>query len=196
MLLSTLKQFNWIDIFAIILFIRIGYIALKNGFFVELLKLLGTILALYLSLHYYIIFSDYIISRIGTKSVDTEFVRIIAFIALAILGYLIFMLLRAVFSRFIQMEAVPTLHKWGGFILGILRGVVLLSLLIFIFVISPFSYLTHSVKNAYYGKFLFKIAPTAYSNLWNGIASKFMTQEKFNESVWEAQKNLEAKPKR
>lgn len=196
MFLTTLKQFNWIDILAIILLIRIGCVALKNGFFVELLKLLGSILAVYLSLHYYTIFSNNIGSRIGIEKKPTELITVSAFILLAILGYLVFMLLRALFSRFIQMEAVPTLHKWGGFILGIFRGIILLSLLIFVFVISPFNYLTHSVQNAYFGKFFFKIAPVAYSRLWNGITSKFMAQEKFNPAVLEAQKHLEPQPKK
>ncbi len=195
MLLSTLKQFNWVDIAAIILLMRIGYVALKNGFFVELLKLLGTIFAVYLSLHYYIIFSDYMGSRIGIKNTQIEFVSVIAFVALAISGYLVFVLLRAVFSRFIQMEAVPRLHKWGGFILGLLRGILLFSLITFIFLISGFSYLTHSVQNAYSTKFFFKIAPATYTSLWDGIAAKFMTQEKFNQAVPEVQKSLEQEQK-
>ena len=189
-LLNILKQFNWVEIFFAILLIRICYVAVKNGFPVELFKLLGTLSAAYLSLHYYIIFSDYIVGRIGEKFIPLEYLTFFSFIALAILGYLIFMLLRKVFSRFIQMEAVPKLNKWGSLILSMMRGFLFVSLLIFILVIAPTGYFRNSVNNSYSGKRLFNIAPTTYTWLWNGIMSKFRTQEKFNETILEVQANL------
>ena len=186
-LLDILKQFNWVDIFFVILLIRICYVALKNGFSVELFKLLGTISAVYLSLHYYIIFPDYIVGRIGAKNIPLEYLTFFSFIALAILGYLIFMLLSKVFSRFIQMEAVPNLNKWGSLILSIIRSFLLVSLIIFIFVIAPTGYFRNSVNNSYSGKRLFTIAPTTYTWLWNSIMSKFRTQEKFNDAILKVQ---------
>lgn len=192
-LLNTLKQFNWLDILVIIILIRILYVAIKNGFSVELFKLFGTIFSVYLSMHYYIIISNYIGSRIGAKKVLLELLATLCFIVLAILAYLIFMLLRTVFSRFIKLEAAPKLNKWGGFIFGMVRGVLLISLIIFIFVISPFGYLKNSVNNAYSAKPLFKVASNTYSWLWNSITSKFMTQEKFNKTVLEVQQSLTQK---
>src|SRR3989338_6816197 len=165
-LLNILKQFNWVDIFFAILLIRICYVAVKNGFPVELFKLLGTILASYLSLHYYIIFSDDIVGRIGAKFIPLEYLNSFSFIALAILGYLIFVLLRKVFSRFIQMEAVPNLNKWGSLILSMMRGFLFVSLLIFTLVIAPTGYFRNSVNNSYSGKRLFNIAPMTYTWLW------------------------------
>jgi len=192
-LLDILKQFNWVDIFFVILLIRICYVAIKNGFSVELFKLLGTISAIYFSLHYYIIFPDYIIGRIGAKNIPLEYLTFFSFVVLAILGYLIFMILSKVFSRFIQMEAVPNLNKWGSLILGIIRSFLLVSLLIFIFVIAPGSYFRNSVNNSYSGKRLFKIAPATYTWVWNSIMSKFRTQEKFNETILQIQISLTEK---
>jgi len=88
---------------------------------------------------------------------------------------------------------VPNLNKWGGFILGITRAILLVSLVIYMLVISPGTYLTHSVQKAYSGKQLFKIAPRAYSVLWNNILSKFMTQEEFNQETLKVQENFESK---
>jgi len=182
-LLNILKQFNWVDVFFVILLIRICYVAIKNGFPIELFKLLGTLSAIYLSLHYYIIFPDYIVGRIGAKNIPLEYLTFFSFVALAILGYFIFMLLRKVFSRFIQLEAVPNLNKWGSLILSVIRGFLLISLLIFIFVIAPWGYFGNSVNNSYSGKRLFKIAPATYTWMWNSIMSKFRTQEKFNDAI-------------
>lgn len=195
MLFNALRQLNWVDSLALILLIRISYVAIKNGFFVELLKFLGTLLAVYLSLHYYIVFSDDIASRIGLKKIPPAFLKTFIFVALAIWGYFIFRLLRATLSRFIQMETVPTLNKWGSFILGIGRGILGVSLIIFAFVISGFNYFVLSVQDAYTSKFFLRVAPATYSRLWNNVASKFMTQEKFNQTTQELQKNLEPKNK-
>jgi hypothetical protein len=103
------------------------------------------------------------------------------------------MLLRKVFSRFIQMEAVPNLNKWGSLILSMMRSFLFVSLLIFILVIAPTGYFRNSLNNSYSGKRLFNIAPTTYTWLWNSIMSKFRTQEKFNETIFEFQTSLTEK---
>jgi uncharacterized membrane protein required for colicin V production len=193
MFLAILKQLNWVDVVVVIILIRIGYVALKNGLVLELFKFLGTILATYLSLHYYIIFSEYLGSRMGLKNIPWEFLVLLSFIILAILGYLILVVLRKIFSRLIKLEAVPKLNKWGGFILGIARAFLSISLIMFILIISGRSYLKESVKASYSGSYLFSIATSTYTSLWNGIMSKFMPVEKFNKTIPEIQKALDLK---
>lgn len=185
---DTLKQINWIDILVVILILRIGYIALKKGLAVEFFKILGTISATYLSLHYYINLSDFIQNRIGLKSISSDFLNAFSFSGLAILGYLIFMVLQKIFSRFVKMEAAPELNKWGGFILGIARAFLFTSLVIFILVISGVNYFKRSIKDSYSGRSLYKVAPLTYRSLWNGFFSKFMTNEKLNEAIFEVKK--------
>lgn len=192
-LFDTFRQFNWIDIFFVILFIRICYVAIKTGFPAELFRLLGTISAIYLSLHYYVDFSDYIISSIGSKNLPPQYLGFSSFIVLAVLGYLIFALIGKLFSRYIQMEAVPNLNKWGSFILAVFRSFLFVSLVIFILAIAPASYFKNSVSNSYSGKRLFKIAPAAYTWIWDSIMSKFRTQEKFNSAVLKVQESLTKK---
>jgi uncharacterized membrane protein required for colicin V production len=189
-LLNILRQFNWVDIFFAILLLRICYVALKSGFTVELFKLLGTISAVYLSLHYYIAFPDYVINRLGAKNIPLEYLTFSAFILLAFLGYLVFALLGKLFSRFLKMEAVPNLNKWGSLILGIGRSFLLTSLVIFIFVIAPVDYFRKSVNSSYSGRSLFNVAPATYTWMWDSIMSKFRTQEKFNEAIPKIQEGL------
>lgn len=191
-MLSAIKQFNWLDIFVLIVLLRTGYVSRRTGFSIELFKLLGTILAACLSLHYYIIFSDYIGERIGVNNIPLEYLTSAIFVALALLGYFIFVVLRSIFYRFMTMEAAPNLNKWGGLILGLGRGVLLASLITFIFVTSPADYLKRSVTGACSGKHLFKIAPGLYNNLWSRIISKFLPQEKFNPAILDIQKILES----
>lgn len=64
-----------------------------------------------------------------------------------------------------------------------------MSLVMYILVVSPVGYLKDSVASSYSGKYLFKVAPAIYSGLWKGIASKFISQEKFNQNILEIPQN-------
>lgn len=192
-LLETLKQFNWVDILFVIILLRTCYVAVKNGFPAEFFRFLGIILAIYLSFHYYINFSDYINSFTGKKNVSPEYLTFVTFLVLVVVGYLIFALLGRFISSFIHLEAVPVLNRWGSFLLGIARSFLVVSLIIFIFVIAPGSYFKTSVVNSYSGRRLFRIAPATYIWVWDSIMSKFMTHEKFNGSIFKASTNLTKK---
>lgn len=194
MLLDIIKKLNWVDVFVIIILVRIGYVAFKTGFTIELFKLLGTVFAIYVSLHYYTVISDTILRRgATTEKVPLEFTDFVSFLLLVIAGYLVFVFLRSVFYRFIKMEVAPNLQKWGGLVLGMLRGFLCVSLIIFILVICSFDYSKDSVKDSYTGKSLFKIPPATYSWLWNNVTSKFMNNEKFNKTILEIQDDFSQK---
>jgi len=184
MLLNILKQINWVDIFVLILGVRICYVAVKSGFPVELFKFIGTITAIYLSLHYYIVLSGYIKDWLSMGDrLPQEFLQFIIFLGLAVTGYYVFVVLRSIFYRFLKMEAVSTLNKWGSLILGFGRAVFLAGLIIFTLTISSVSYFNNSVKASYAGKRLFMVAPDTYFWLWNSLISKFAIGEKYNDTV-------------
>lgn len=191
MLLELFRQFNWVDIFVIILLVRIGYVSFKTGFTIELFKLLGTICAIYLGMHYFTYISDALFRKgAGLDKTPLEFSDFLAFFVLALAGYAVFVLLRSVFYRFIKMEAAPNLQKWGGLGLGMFRAFLCAGLAIFMLVISSFSYLKNSVAESYSGKNFFNIAPSTYSWLWNNVGSRFISGEKFNKAILEIQRDF------
>ncbi|MFA5176871.1 MAG: CvpA family protein [Candidatus Omnitrophota bacterium] len=184
MLLDILKQINWVDIFLLILTLRVCFVAVKSGFPVELFKLAGTVTAVYLSLHYYISLAGYAVNWFSLgKIIPLDFLEFLIFLVLAIGGYFIFILLRSVFSRFLKMEAISALNKWGGLLLGIARAVLLSSLMILVLVLSNVKYFKKSVQESYLGQHLSAVAPDTYTWLWNSIVSKFSAAEKYNEVI-------------
>jgi len=192
MLLGIIKQLNWVDVLVIIIALRICYIAARIGFPTELFKLFGTIAAIYFSLHYYTALSD-ILSEFLPGVQDRaplEFMDFACFLILVIVSYLAFALLRNIFCRFIKMEAIPKLNKWGGFILGLARTYLFLGLLIFMLAISTITYLRESAGQSYLGTRLFKVAPNTYYWLWNNLGSKFMIKEKINKTVAEVEEGF------
>lgn len=184
-MLEIIKRLNWVDILFVIVLIRIGYIAVKSGFLTEFFKILGTIFAAFLSLHYCTSLTNYVKGWAFLKPVSLEFLDLISYIILAVIAYLVFVVLRVAILRFIKMEPVPKLDRWGALVLGLLRGILLNSLIVFALVTSTILYFRYSAFESYSGKTVFKIAPAVYSGIWNGIASKFMTKDKINESIFE-----------
>lgn len=190
MLFDIFKQINWVDIFAVIILIRICYISLKGGLPVELFKLFGTITAIYLSLHYYTNLALILGGKFFPKKAPIKLLNFFCFLGLLMFGYLVFVLLRKLFCRFIKMEAVSNLNRWGGLILGVIRGFLLVSLFTFIFMITNLAYLKNSVANSLSGRHIIKVAPNTYLWFWNAVASKFMVKEKFNNAALEAESQL------
>jgi uncharacterized membrane protein required for colicin V production len=189
---DILKGLNWLDIFVIIILIRECYIASKTGLPIEIFKFLGTVAAIYIGLHYFTVLSDSLALRFPyfKEQAPLQFLDFLSCAILAIIGYVIFLSLRIAFHRFIKMEAVPDLNRWGGLILGLARGFLTVSLIIFVMLLSTVTYFKKSVAGSYSGKQLFQIAPDTYSWLWNNVTSKFMTSEKFNNAVLEVKKEL------
>lgn len=191
MLKDIVIQTNWVDIFILVIFIRICYMAVANGFPVECFKLLGTLSAIYISLHYYTLFTDFIRQRAqSAEKIPLEFLDFVFFIVLVLLGYSIFVAIRILFVNLIKMEAVPKLNKAGGFILGFGRAFLFSGLIMYMLTISTIRYFKDSVVDSYFGSRFFKIGPATYSWVWNKLTSKFMTAEKFNKTIQEIQKDF------
>ncbi len=191
MLLNTLKQFNWLDIFILIVIFRICYIAIKGGFTTEFFKFLGTITAIYLSMHYCVLIVNLLMGWLPIDSkVSLKFIDSIVFVSLALLGYFLFVLLHNAFNNFVKIETVSALNKWGGLILGGFRSVLLASLISFTLVVSGIPYFKSSVKHSYLGQRLIFVAPNTYIWLWTSVFSKFIPSEKEGNIVVNINKEL------
>ncbi|MDD5476906.1 MAG: CvpA family protein [Candidatus Omnitrophica bacterium] len=184
-MINAITQFNFLDVIIVIISLRICYVAFQMGLAVEFFKLSGVILATYLSLHYYTGLSDIIQRRFIPKGMPLEFMDLLVFIILAAGGYLLFVVLRNSFYRFMKLEASPKISQFGGLTLGLARLFFTVGLLIYILMISGIKYLNDSVKYSYLGSRSTLISSNTYGWLWGSIISKFSPNEKFNPTVTE-----------
>ena len=190
MLPEIIKQFNWLDILIILIFIRICFVSLKTGFLVEIFKFLGIVTAVYCSLHYYTTLSDFLQARLGLKTIPLEFLDFVSAILLALLGCLLFFAVRVGFERIIKMETTPKISQAGGLLLGLGRALLLVSLVTFFLAISSVDYFKKIAVSSYSGSKVIDIAPNTYTWLWNSIGSRFMTEEEYNKLIPKIQKEL------
>ena len=183
MLYTIARQINWIDLFVVIVLFRIIYVAVNTGFIVEVFKFLGTAASVYLSFHYYSTLSAVVYRFVGFKNLPVGFFDLPVFIVLALSGYSVCIIFRKFISRLWKIDAVESWNKWLGIGLGLVRGILLVSLWVFMFTISSSAYLEKCVKDSLTGKSFFRVAPAVYSALWNGVGSKLSAKEKFNRDV-------------
>ena len=183
MIVDIFRQTNFLDILIVIVLFRICYIAAGMGLTIEIFKFFGVIFATYIALHYYTNLSDIIQRSLLPKGISLEFLDLLIFLILALAVVMGFAVIRSTFYRFIKLEILPVINRFGGILLGILRGFFVIGLLVFTLTISNISYLSSSVKHSYLGSRAFLISPNTYAWLWNNVFSKFSTKEKFNPTI-------------
>ena len=87
---------------------------------------------------------------------------------LALLGYGTFMCIRILSWHLLKLEAVPLLHKWGGFILGIFRGIFLISIIFFALLISKVDYLSLSLRHSVCARDFLRFGDSTYRSIYGG----------------------------
>ncbi|MDD5561442.1 MAG: CvpA family protein [Candidatus Omnitrophica bacterium] len=187
---TPIWQFNFLDVIILIILFRICYVAVKTGLVIELFKLLGILSAIFISSHYYTTLSHAFQLRYFPEKMPLGFIDFITFIILAVAGYMVFVLLRSTFYRFMKMEAVPNLNKYGGLILGLVRGYFTIGLLIFVLIVSNVGYFGSSVRHSCLGSRAVSVSAQTYSWIWEGVFSKFFPQQKFNPAVGKIRDNF------
>jgi uncharacterized membrane protein required for colicin V production len=186
MLIETINRLNWLDVFLLIICIRIGYKGIRTGIFVEGFKLLGTLLGLFLALHYYAGLSKGF--KAFLSGLPRGWLDSLAFFLLILAGYMVLFLLRIILSFLVKMEAVNLVNKWGSFFVAMARAVFAGSFIVFFLLISGSNYPQESVKNSFSGRYLLKVGYNTYSGIWNSLVSRFMPEEKFNPQLIELKK--------
>ncbi|MDD5431819.1 MAG: CvpA family protein [Candidatus Omnitrophica bacterium] len=180
---EILRQINWVDISIFVIICRVIFIAQEKGLAVESFKLLGTILATYLSLHYFVQLANFLRGNVILGSIPEHLFYFPSLLLLSTIGYLFFAFLRKLLIKFLKLEEAPGLNKWGGVILGALRSLLLSGLIIFILVFSSSAYLEKSIRNSYSANFFYRVPSAVYSAIWNGLLCKLISNESFNNMV-------------
>jgi uncharacterized membrane protein required for colicin V production len=188
---DIISHINWVDLFVLIILLRGCYIAVQTGFIVEFFKLLGLVLAVFFSFHYYTPLVDLLKKKAGLGSImPLAFADFLSFIFICGGVYLIIVAARKSILGLFKVEAPSLVNKWGSLVLGIFRSMLLAGLVIFILVISSVDYLKNCAVGSFSGKKFFKVPVAVYSGLWNGVGSKFLPNEHFNKTVYDVENEL------
>jgi uncharacterized membrane protein required for colicin V production len=151
------SQLNWVDVFFVICLIRTCYIGFSRGFTPELPRLICAFLTVVLSYQFSgrlgLFLSKYPVIR--PEAVDAlAFIVLVAFFAVVSLGI-------CMLYRVLMKASGPHMFEVvGGFILGLVRGVVVASLLLNCISLFASDYVARSVnEGSLVGSKLISLAP-------------------------------------
>lgn len=157
---EVFHRINWIDILVVILLFRTSYIGARTGLSEEIFRIIGILLGLFFSMKYY--------SALGTLlntnvSLPQDLVDSLTFFILILLSILTMKLVSLGLTKIVKLAFADNIDKWGGFIVGLFRGAVILSLLFMLFRIANVNYLVKSVEErSLSGPYIKQMAPNVY----------------------------------
>lgn len=194
MLTQFFKSINWVDVGLVIFFIRTVFASVKSGFIAEGFRFLGTMIGLFLSLHYYS-FIAHVLAR--KTSLNPTFAEFLVFVVLWLSVALIFMFVyKGVLLLFKISANNQVIDKYAAGFLGASRAIFLLSLTIFALLLSQNTYLGHQTFKSYGYKLTAKAAPNTYSAFFNNFVSKVFVGQQFNDEVFAVISRHGINPKR
>lgn len=166
--MEIITRINWVDVLAIIICLRIGYISFQDGLSHGIFPLIGAIVSLIFTFHYYNKIALFISQNLA--KIPIEISSLLSFVILIAAISFLFKGLRVFLDKIIKVTWHPVIEKFGGLAVGIARALVVASTVLIIIALIPLSYLQWSIRDrALTGMHFLKIGPSIYEK-----AAKFL----------------------
>lgn len=147
-------RINWVDALILILLFRISYVGLNGGLASEVIRFIGIFTSFIIALHYYLSVGNFIASH---TPISSGYASLITFIGLIFIIKYIFRIIESyIMGKVITIHIASIYNTIGGLIIGVMRGILLVSIVVMALSITPIEYINHSAtKNSVLGnKFL------------------------------------------
>jgi uncharacterized membrane protein required for colicin V production len=178
MLTHVIKSINWIDVAIVLLFIRMIFVGVKNGFISEFFKSLGVVTAVFVSFHYY----SYLAAWTARKTnFSWEYWDLVIFACLWLAVALFFKFFR---EGIILLFKVETTHqgfdKYAAGVVAVGRGILVCSLTIFLLLLTHNGPVVRMTLHSYSYKIAGRAALSTYSFLYHHLVEKLFVGEHYN----------------
>lgn len=165
---ELLSRLNWVDIFSIILLVRIGYISSYIGVGKQIIPLFLLETILLITLYNYTKIADFFAKSYSfTPSTCRFFTFLLMTLAFFAIYHVIMRLTGVFFSS--NRDGAVGIEKIGGVFLGILRSSVLIGIVLINLLLFPFKFVEDSVKNSSTGSFFISANVRGYTAIANLI---------------------------
>lgn len=151
----------FIDLFFLILCLRVIYSAVTRGIIQESFKIVGLLAGAFLAFQYYTFLGDKIEGKLAF--LNEEYLGFFSFLLIFLGTVMIFSLIRLIVSFLAVKGEVPFTERWLLLVLGVFRAAFLSSVIVFLIYLFPFGskHFSHPVPSVIFRK----IAPQVY--LWS-----------------------------
>ena len=177
----TALGFNSVDILIVVIIASAIYIRRKDGIVAELFKLLGIFCTIFITLHYYARFADFLRVQFFGKEAATEF---FAFCLLFSVFFLTFAFISGGWSLILKIKSFAIVDRWGNVVLSLVRGYFICSMIFLALILSGQDFFVSrarkSVSNALFSGAAVELYRASYSNL----VEKFFPDEEVSEAAF------------
>ncbi len=165
---EILSSINWVDIFILILLLRIGYVSSNIGVGKQLIPFLVTFFAFIISLRVYDDAARFLYDRF---SFPVEFSRFFVYLVILVIYFVICRVMWNILSIFSRSDgaSVSGVEKAGGAFIGIARALGIICMAVILFALTPVKFVESSVAGSFSGTFVLETASKIYSKASNFI---------------------------
>lgn len=157
------NRINWVDVLAVILLFRMGYIGFRLGLGAELLKLAGLTAGFFAGFRYYQQVGDWLAQR-TFLSVEWGSVAALALIVVAV--YLVVTRLSRLLEKLVQVNFEKKVNQIGGLLAGLGRGLLVSSVVLVACQQLPAAAMQESIReHSLSGPLVSRMAPAVYDRL-------------------------------
>lgn len=151
---------NWIDFF--ILFVL--FLAMLNGYRRGMFKEISTFLGLAVGIVFAVSNAGWLASQLeGKANFSPSIIYVLSFALLFAVSILILRLLGRYFYRLVKISPLKPSHKIGGSIFGIVKGLVVLSLIFLLFIFpTPLKNFDSAIQGSKMAKPIRSVVPYLY----------------------------------
>lgn len=155
-----IRQFNWVDLLAVTLLIRTGYIGFRLGLSAEFVKLAGLMGGFFVGFRYHQGVGAWVAQR---SFLTPEWATALAMAAFLTGGYFLLTRLLRLLEKVVQVTFEQRVNRIGGLGAGLARGVVTASAIFVTCGQLPSAYLNASIQErSVSGSFIRRVAPAVY----------------------------------
>jgi uncharacterized membrane protein required for colicin V production len=181
MITHLIKSINWVDAALFLLFIRMIFVGVKNGFISEFFKFLGVVAAVFISLHFYSFIAAWVAQK---TNITWEYWELVIFALLWFGVAFIFKFLRDGILLLFKVEANHEgFDKYAAGAVAVGRGILVCSLSIFLILLAHNGPITRMTVHSFTYKIAGRAAVSTYGLLFYGIVEKFFVGEHYNSAT-------------
>lgn len=156
---------NYLDIIIVVMLLASAINGFSKGFIIELASLAALVIGIYVAVFFSDVTADFLVTYFNFS---TKYLSIISFALTFILVLIAVVFIGRIVEKFVDLLMLGFLNKIAGLVFGILKGILIISILIF--VINYFengrAWLGNgAAKGSMLYEYVEPIAPTIYKKL-------------------------------
>lgn len=162
-------KFNWVDVVILLTVVRGIYVGYKSGLSQEFFRFLALIAAYYSALIFHADAARFIAEH---SLIKEKWALLIAFIGVATFFFVLVIVLFKLLQKWVRLEFANNLNTYGGALAGGLRGLIIVSLILFALFFIPDQFVKRQIyTNSFLGYYAIEYTPNIYARLSKWISS-------------------------